>query len=89
MFGDLIKEPQKFIRDKGDRERFRTAITNIVGDVVEGLNAEVQDVGEDFDYRDKLRDEKWVNNLSKNVVRDHMILIRRNKIQSFKDEWEG
>jgi hypothetical protein len=89
LFSELTTNPGNFVRDKADRTRFSAAVSAIVGDVVEGLNSEVAEYGEDFDYRDKLRDEQWVGELSKKQVREHMILLRRKKIQSLSDEWKG
>jgi len=88
MFYEITTNPQTFVRDPNDRERFLSCIRGIVGDVVEDLNSEVEEYGEDFDYRDKMRDEKWVKDLTKTIVTDHAKLIRRGKIQTFSEEWE-
>jgi hypothetical protein len=87
LFREIDLNPKRFVRDKNDREHFLACIRGIVGDIVEDLNAEVDEYGEDFDYRDKLRDEKWVRDLSRTIVADHAKLIKRNKIQSFSQEW--
>ena len=92
LFTELVTAPQNFVRDKAKRERFLACVRGVVGDVIEGLNSKT-DVGEeddqDFDYRGKLRDEQWVKELSKGVVTEHMILLRRGKIQSFSEEWNA
>jgi hypothetical protein len=54
---------------------------------VTDVDAEIQDAGEDFDYRGKLRDSEWVKKLAKSVVSDHLKMVARNKIQSFAEDW--
>lgn len=87
LFPEVASNPRKFVREKGDRQRFLQCVSNIVGDIIEDLNDEVGEYGEDFDYRDKLRDEKWVSSISRTIVANHEKLIRRGKIQSFSQEW--
>jgi hypothetical protein len=52
------------------------------------LNAEIDEYGDDFDYRDKLRDATWAKELSKKIVGDYQKLVNRGRIQSFKQTWE-
>lgn len=89
LWMQINNSPQTFVRGEKERQRFRKCIDNIVGDLVTDVNAEIEGVGEDFDYRDKLRDATWVKNLAKTVVGDHVKLVTRKKIQSFKEDWEG
>lgn len=88
LYQKIITQPETFVRNENDRNRFRACIRQIVGDVIVDLNAEVDEYGEDFDYRDKLRDSDWIKKLSKTVVADYSKLIQRGRIQSFSDEWE-
>src|SRR3989337_987858 len=85
LWGQIRREPRGFVRTTKSRKDFRQCIDNIVGDLVIDVNAEIEGVGEDFDYRGKLRDATWVNALTKTVVGDHVKMITRKKIQSFKD----
>lgn len=84
---EILGNPGKFVRDKTSRDHFRECIRNVVGDVVVDLNAEVDEYGDDFDYRDKLRDSEWVGQLSRKVAADHLKLVKRNRIKSFQEEW--
>jgi hypothetical protein len=86
---EILTTPEKFVRNEDDRNRFRAAISRIVGDIIVDLNAELDDYGPDFAYRDRLRDSEWVRELSKEVVADHIKLTRRNRIQSFAEEWKA
>lgn len=85
----LLTRPAQFVRESGDRGRFRACVGRIVGDFVIDLNDEVKGYGEDFDYRDKLRDEEWVEKLSTTVAGDYQKLVTRGRIPSFEKEWEG
>jgi hypothetical protein len=87
LFSEITTNPKTFVRDKQDRERFRECIRLIMKDIIIDVNAEVEEYGEDFDYRDKLRDEKWVKDLSKQVVKDHLKQAHRDRIKSFSGEW--
>jgi hypothetical protein len=88
LYQEIITKPRTFVRDENDRERFRSCLRRIVGDIVIDLNAEVDEFGEDFPYRDRLRDADWVKNLSRKVVADHTKLVQRGRINSFSEEWK-
>ena len=87
LLTQINTSPQTFIRNAHDRQCFRKCIDNIVSDLVTDVDAEIQDAGEDFDYRGKLRDSEWVKKLAKSVVSDHLKMVARNKIQSFAEDW--
>ena len=57
-------------------------------DVVVDLNDEVKEYGDDFDYRDKLRDSDWVKSISRAIVKDHLKQINRGRAKGLKEEWE-
>jgi len=84
----ILGNPKVFVRTKKARDHFRDCIRKIVGDVVIDLNAEVDEYGDDFDYRDKLRDAVWVSSLSKKVATDHLKLVQRKRIKAFGEEWK-
>lgn len=86
---NIASSPKSFVRRPEDRDKFRVCIRRILDDVVIDLNAEVTEYGDNFDYRDKLRDSDWVASLSRKVVSDHLKLVNRGRIHSFKAEWEG
>ena len=85
---EILENPKRFVRSEKARNHFRQCIGKIVGDLVVDLNAEVEEFGDDFDYRDKLRDSTWVAELSKKVSADHLKLVKRGRIKSFSQEWE-
>lgn len=83
----ILKSPGKFVRIEKDRAHFRQCLDTIVNDLVIDLNAEVDDYGDAFDYRDKLRDSGWAKDLSKKIVADHLKQVARKRIKSFTEEW--
>jgi hypothetical protein len=85
----ILKTPGVFVGKKKDRDRFRKCLGTIVNDLVIDLNAEVEELGDNFDYRDSLRDETWVKKLNQKIVTDHLKQVKRGRIQSFSDEWKA
>jgi len=88
LANEILGSPKRFVRAEKARDQFRECVRKIVGDLVVDLNAEVAEYGDDFDYRDKLRDSTWVGELSKKVSADHLKLVKRGRIKSFEDEWK-
>jgi hypothetical protein len=74
LWSEINTNPQRFVREAKKREHFRKCIGNIVSDLITDVNAEIEGAGADFDYRGKLRDSEWVENLAKSVVGDHLKL---------------
>lgn len=87
--GDIFKTPAKFVRKAHDRAKFRKCLDTILADLVIDINAEVDDYGDAFDYRDKLRDAAFVKNLNKKIIADHLKQVVRGRIKSFDDEWNS
>ncbi len=91
LFKEITIHPKNFVRNRSNRDHFKDCIRLTVKDVIIDVNAEVdeavEDAGEDFDYRDKLRDADWVKKLSKSVVEGHLKQVHRDRIKSFSDEW--
>ncbi len=83
----LLNEPQKFVYDKSDRFKFVRIISSIVDDIIVDFNGEMDTLGEDFDYRSKLRDETWVKKLSNEIVGSYIKMVKRGRIKSFQEEW--
>lgn len=80
--------PAEFVRDPGDRQHFRQCLGTILGDLVVDLNSELNPLGQDFDYRDKLRQEKWVTDLASTLVKERDKQIIKRRTPKFADEWE-
>ena len=86
---DLIQMPSKFVRNKKDRQNFEACVLQIVNEIIVDLNGEVDEIGEDFDYREKLRNSDWVKDIAKKVVGSHIKLVMRNRIPSFEAAWKA
>ncbi|RYU90928.1 abortive phage infection protein [Mucilaginibacter terrigena] len=84
---DAILHPQTYVREKLERTDFIACINRIIDDIVVDLNMEVDELSEDFDYKSRLRDENWVNNLSKNIVGAYLKLVKSGRLGSFSKEW--
>jgi len=84
----LLTNPQDFVRDACIRAKFAKLMDCLMDGLLIDLNAEIDDLGENFDYRDKLRDQQWVNELRKKLVADHLKDVKRNKLESLADQWK-
>ena len=83
----IIANPKEFVRQSNIRENFYKLVKGVLLDIATDLNSEVDEYGDDFDYRDKLRDDMWVKNLTKSVVSLREKLIRRGTIKALTNEW--
>jgi AIPR protein len=82
-----IANPADFVRDPTIRKRFANCIKSIVDDLIIDLNGEIADIGEDFDYRDRLRDSKWVTDIRRTLVTGYLKQVQRKRIASMSEEW--
>jgi hypothetical protein len=82
-----IAHPETFVRDPTIRAKFRACIRTVVNDLIIDLNGELADVGEDFDYRDRLRDQKWATDIRRTLVGDYLKQVARDRIASISTEW--
>ena len=85
---DLIQDPRIFVENQDKIKKLSRAIFIVIDDVIVDLNGEVNDLGEDFDYKSKLRDDIWVRDLSRNIVSNYQKLVNRGRISSFEEEWK-
>lgn len=85
----MLIDPKSFVRQSTHREKFLSCMNTIVQDVVVDTNAEVDEYGEDFDYRGQLRSAEWVKENSKKILSSYLKLVQRNRIKSLKDEWNS
>ena len=83
----IIDAPKEVMRCENERIRFQKCIKSLLDDLVVDINYEVEDEGENLDYRGKLRDEKWVKSLCRNVITSYEKLVNRGRVDSFADEW--
>lgn len=84
---ELILNPSEFISDK-NIEILSKIIKEIVIDIVIDFKYEIQDLGENFDYRAKLRDKAWIQELRKNITASNMKEIAKGKALSFTERWQ-
>ena len=84
----VLTGPEAFVRKPKNRQRFGNCIDRILGDIVVDLNLEVKELGQNFDYRDKLREEDQVKKWAASILGTRKKLLQRGSIKSFKQEWE-
>jgi hypothetical protein len=84
---ELLIYPEKFIKESVDRIDFISATATIIDDIIIDFNGEVENLGDDFDYKSKLRDENWIKKLSQEIVSSYLKQVARNRIDSFENEW--
>ena len=83
----MLSDPAKFVRTKINRDRVIPPLARIVSDVAIDVSAEVDPLGDDFDYRDKLRDREWVIKFAASITATHRKLVVRGTIPSFEQDW--
>ena len=82
-----VADPNTYVNNRVHRRAFLKCVDQILGDIVIDLNAELEQLGPDFDYRGKLRDELWVKDLASQLVADYSKLVSRGRIDSFEVEF--
>lgn len=84
----LLSSPQRFVKTAKKRDAFRRSMRTVADEIVVDLNLELEPLGEDFDYRDKMRDERWVKELSTKIVSLRIKLVQQGRMKSIKQLWE-
>jgi hypothetical protein len=77
-----LSTPEKFTLAAANKSALINCVDTSLKDVVVDLNAEVDQMGEDFDYRGKLRDEVWVKGLASRIMAEYQKLVLRSRIDS-------
>ena len=54
-------------------------------EVITDLNAEIDQLEDDFDYRGKLREEEWCSKLAHEIAAIHKKLVDRGRLESFQN----
>jgi hypothetical protein len=85
----VLNYPKLYIHDRKTRNCFGRAIDILLTEVITDLNAEIDQLEEDFDYRGKLRDEKWCNNLAHEIAATHKKLVDRHRLEDFGGIYKG
>jgi hypothetical protein len=83
----LIQNPLDFVKNPNRIKCLSLVLEIVIKDIIIDLNAEVNDLGEEFDYKSSLRDEKWVKDLNRSIASNYQKQINRDRIPSFKKEW--
>lgn len=84
---DMIRRPAIYVRDAATQQQLQLCLKSIINDIIIDVNGEVDPLGDDFDYRGKLRDTQWVQTLARAVVGNHLKLVQRGRIQPLSIEW--
>jgi AIPR protein len=84
----LLSNPQKFVKTAKRRGALRKTMRMVADEIVVDLNAELEPLGDDFDYRDKMRDEAWVKDLSRKIYTLREKLVIQKRMKSIKQLWE-
>ncbi len=84
---ELLAHPEKFVLNKKERDKFIEVIQTIIDDVIIDFDGEVYNLGEDFDYKSRLREDTWVKKLSQEIVNSYLKQVSRKRIESFAEEW--
>lgn len=80
---EVLAMPEKYVHDEKTMSIFVSTISKLLDEVITDLNAEINQLGEDFDYRGKLRDEKWCNALAHEIAATHKKLVTRSRMEPF------
>lgn len=80
---NVISTPEKYVQDEKTMSVFVSAIRKLLEEVTTDLNAEIDQLGENFDYRGKLRDEDWCKSLAHEIAATHKKLVTRGRIEPF------
>ncbi|WP_206105998.1 AIPR family protein [Olivibacter sp. XZL3] len=84
----LIQDPTDFVRSSERISELKKVLSIVINDIIIDLNAELNDLGEDFDYKSNLRNETWVKELNRSISTNYQKQVDRKRIPSFKEEWE-
>lgn len=85
---DVIHNPGKYVASSSSRDAFRISISQILDEIVTDIDHEIAQLGPDFDYRGKLRDEEWCQNLAHEIAATHRKLVERNRLDSFGELYD-
>jgi hypothetical protein len=86
---ELLHSPEKFVHSVKHRAAFLECMNKLADQIVIDLNYSLDDLGDDFDYRDKLRDEIWVKKLAAEYRSTLLKLIRQKRAETIKSWWDA
>ncbi|MDO8706190.1 MAG: AIPR family protein [Sulfuricaulis sp.] len=85
---ELLSNPGKFVRDSKSRVKLQNTLSELLDSLVIDLNVETSDLGEDFDYRGKLRDKDYVTQLSNDLIAGYQKEVKRKKATPLSERWK-
>ncbi len=80
---DVLDAPEQYVHNEATMNAFASTIRKLLDEVITDLNAEIDQLADDFDYRGKLRDEQWCNTLAHEIAATHKKLVSRGRMESF------
>ena len=86
----FCREPSLFLSVQNGRERLRTAMEPVLGDLVIDFNAELRDreeAGNPFDYKREFKSANPVRELSRVIIPQYQKAVQRDRATSFGAEW--
>lgn len=83
----VIINPGMVVNGAKDRAKFQNLVGELLDGLIIDLNLETEDLGEDFDYRGKLRDKEFVVGLANDLVASYQKDIKRKKAVPLKAAW--
>jgi len=86
---NVILTPEKYVATDENRSKLASAIDKLLSEVVTDLNAEIDQLGDNFDYRGKLRDEDWCKNLAHEIAATHKKLVDRGRLETFGNIYDA
>ena len=82
---ELLLAPSRMVRELYIRSKFIGVMKSLIGELAIDLNYEVKSLGENFDYRGRLRDKEWVRETSQRVATSREKDVARAKAEPLSD----
>jgi hypothetical protein len=86
---EIYQNPSIVFDDTGGRAKLINAISNLVGDIIIDLNAEVEEMGQEFDYKNLLKSPVQVKSLADKLIATYEKLVSRGRLKGFSEDWES
>lgn len=89
-FGEmLIKDPVFFVSSESQVLKLRKFIGHLLDGLMIDFNLETEGLGDDFDYRGKLRDKEFLTKLTNDLLSSYLKDIKRGKALQLKPLWDS
>ena len=84
-FTKILESPSKYMRGSALRAKFKKCIEEFLDEMIVDINMESEGWDDDFDYRDKLRDQQWTKALVGELVKDYKKQIGKKRSKKFAE----